>query len=439
MLKKLLFTAFLGASFGAAAQSSFRPGYVLPLSGDTLRGEVDARGPQRNARQVGFRATPDGPVQRYLPAELWGYGLRKGRTYQTETIMLADSLQQQSFAQARVDTLQQPVFLETVVQGTLSLLYLEDRLSRSHYYLRTSTGQVIELVQGTEQVVGPKSLYDSGIESRHKSGNLAFYNKKNNNFRYTLQEATRQCIALQPAVVEVEFGLRPLTRLVERYNECVGDAPAPSLAVRTPPARLLLLAGAGSSRLALTDDRFFLNVRSNTTAGIQPVIGLGVAVPINRVSEKLMLQLQALYHAQQYETAVATDGVGTGQQYQYRADIRSVRVPLLLRYTWPSGKLRPFGQAGYGVSYLLKNESEVRRIPGPGQSPLPDEKWKPLMQGARLEAGIVGSIGVVKTTASQRNVALELRLENTNGFASSQGVSSGITRFFVLLSYDLTK
>lgn len=334
--------------------------------------------------------------------------------------------------------MRQPVFLEVVVQGSLSLLYLEDRLAQSHYYLRAPNGQVQELVQNTTQVVGAKSLYDSGIESKHKSGNLTFYNKKNNDFRYTLQEATRQCIALQPAVAEVEFGLRPLTRLVERYNECVGDAPAPSLAVRTPLTQLILLAGAGSSRLVLTDDRFFLNVRSNTTAGIQPIIGLGVAVPLSRLSEKLALHVQALYHAQQYETDVVA-GAGGVQQYQYRADIRSVRMPLMLRYTWPSGKLRPFAQAGYGVSYLLKNDNEVRRIFGPGQTPLPSQEWGPLMDGSRFEAGLVGGVGLVKTTASHRSLAVELRLERTNGFAGIQGVSSNITRYFLLLSYDLTK
>lgn len=98
MLKNLLFTLALSVSLKAAAQTNFRPGYVVLPAGDTLRGEVDARGPQRSARQIRFRPTPDGPVQRYLPAGLRGYGLRKGPTYQIETILLADSLQQQSFA-----------------------------------------------------------------------------------------------------------------------------------------------------------------------------------------------------------------------------------------------------------------------------------------------------------------------------------------------------
>lgn len=438
MLKKLLLWSLLGISFQAAAQTDFRPGYVVMTDGDTLRGEVDARGAQRNARLVRFRATPAATVTDYQPRQLQGYGLSGGRTYQTQTISLADSLQQQSFAQIRLDTLRQPVFLETVVRGSLSLLFLEDRLARSHYYLRTPDGQVKELIQSVERVVGSKSLYGSGIESTYKTG-VAPYDKKTNDFRYTLQKATRQCFAVQPAIVEVKFALTPLARLVKRYNECVGDIPSLSPSLRPSPVRLVVLAGVGGSRLALTDNRFFLQVRSTTTAGIRPIVGVGLHLPLNRISEKLALRLEALYHAQRYQTAVVSDGVLGTVQYQYRANIQSVRIPLLLRYTWPKGQIRPFLQAGYGVSYLLTNTSEARQVFGPNQPPLPSQKWDLLLEGSRLEAGLLGSIGVTREMSNQRNAALEFRLERTNGFAGTQGVSSGLTRYFLLLSYDLTK
>ena len=43
----------------AEAQTNFRAGYMLPLAGDTLRGEVDSREGRINARRFRFRSAPE--------------------------------------------------------------------------------------------------------------------------------------------------------------------------------------------------------------------------------------------------------------------------------------------------------------------------------------------------------------------------------------------
>ena len=79
MIKRLLLAGALLSSAATLthAQAIFRAGYVLPLNADTLKGEVDARGDQRNARLARFRPA-GGTVTEYTPGQLRAYGIRGG-------------------------------------------------------------------------------------------------------------------------------------------------------------------------------------------------------------------------------------------------------------------------------------------------------------------------------------------------------------------------
>jgi hypothetical protein len=65
------------AAVSAQAQANFLPGYVVPLAGDTLRGEVDFRDSRANAQRVRFRANKEATVILYAPIELRAYGIPK--------------------------------------------------------------------------------------------------------------------------------------------------------------------------------------------------------------------------------------------------------------------------------------------------------------------------------------------------------------------------
>ncbi|MBT9391665.1 hypothetical protein KLP40_00705 [Hymenobacter sp. NST-14] len=436
----VLFLTMMGW-LSAQAQTNFRPGYVVTLAGDTLRGEVDSRAGLRNGRLTRYRSSPTADIIEYKPQQVRGYGF-PGRRFQSEMVLLADSVQYKSFFDARIDSIRQPVFLEMVVSGSLSLFFLKDRQATPHYYVRGAEGQLLELNKSTERVIGSKALYDNGITPKYNTGTLAAYDRQENSFRYVLQAATRQCPALQEQVTKVQFDLNPLARLVRRYNECVGSPQSFSQAA-APPARirLTLVAGMGGSRIELNDYRVYQKVTANITAGARPVGGLGVQLPLNNISPRLALRFEALYHAQQYESAVLPGGqsVSAGvKQYQYRGKLSTLRTPLLVRYTLSTGQFRPFAQVGFGTNFQLENSYEVRRVYQPGEVPLSDSEWRPLFVAALLETGFLGSLGMTTANDNKRNVSLELRFERTNSFRGLQG-GTNLARYMLLLSYDLTK
>lgn len=423
MLRKLLLITLLGASAQAMAQTNFQPGYVVLPAGDTLRGEVDARGAIRNARLARFRTAPDAAVIEYQPRQLRGYGFVGDRVYQAETVLLADSAQRLGQPYAPADTLARPSFLEVVLRGKLNLLFLRDERSNDHYYVQPRGQPAQELVQKI-------SLTNAGGTTLRR---------KSDDYRRTLAAATQACLAVQPAITKVDFDLRSLTRVVGQYNACVGSAVVqPAAATRKNHVQLGLIAGAETSRLALNDN-FFGRKRTLETASnqISPVFGLGLNFRLAGINKALAVRLEALYELQEYlaRQALATPGFYD----EYRVKMGGIRIPLLVRYTYPRGAVRPFAQLGYGFTYLLKSTNEGRQVRVSNSTPTTDTPWRGLVAPRSLEQGMVGSIGVATARPDQRNAALELRYERSDGFSDALDFGSRINRFYLLLSYDLTK
>ncbi len=330
MKKLLLGFGWLLAADAVHAQTNFQPGYILPLAGDTLRGEVDLRGAQRNARLCRFRTSEKTPVIEYQPQQLRGYGFEGDRLYQTEIVALGDSVLRETLLATVADTLPRVSFLEVVVQGPATLLYLRDERSNDHYYLRMQGNPVQELIQTTRLVVEDRVTYK----------------RKSNDFRHVLAAATQSCLALQPAIATVRYDANGLIRIVRRYNDCVGAATvAPASETRKNHVQLCLIIGGEKSQLVLNND--YIKATAQGTSAIQPVVGLGLTLRMAGVSKTISARFEALYEKQSYKPVTPSLNTATGLRYEYQSALESIRLPLLVRYTYPRGVVRPFLYAGY--------------------------------------------------------------------------------------------
>lgn len=423
MNKHVLFLPLLLAAAPVVAQTNFRPGYVLPLAGDTLRGEVDSRGAQRNARLARFRPAPGAAVTEYSPRQLRGYGLTGDRLYQAETVVLTDSLQRQTLLNVTADTLRRPSFLEVLVQGPASLLYLRDERNNDHYYLKMQGQPVQELVQTTRQVV------DAGVT----------YQRKSDEFRRTLAASMQQCMAVQPVITTVRYDQAGLIRVVRSYNECVGGVSAlPASASRKNHVRLGVVAGGESSRMQLDYNYLGLPTTINMQGDAQLVVGLTLNIRLTGLNKNISARLEALYEKQRYESGPVIPANIT-QGREFRIALTSIRLPLLVRYTYPKGSIRPFAQVGYSFSHLSRADNEVREVYRNTTGGYDYAAWRPFIAPRKLEQGIIGSLGLTTAWENKRNLAVEARYERSDGFSESVGIGSRINRLYLLLSYDLTK
>lgn len=418
MLKKLLLVSLLGISFEAAAQTNFRPGYVVTLGGDTLRGEVDARGAMRNARLARFRPTADAAITDYQPRQLQAYAITGQQLYQTATVLLADSVGPGAALGAAPDTLQRRSFVEVLVRGPLTLFYLRDEQRIDHYYGQLRAQPLRELRQRVSMV--------------EREGRR--YQQETNEFRRTMADLTAQCASVQPGLNTLRYQSTDFVRVVQAYNTCMGETTAPLPATaRKASLQLGVVVGAEISHLEIEGNQFRRPVRGTSAVG--PVVGLGLTLR-TRLSRNLSFRLEALYERQAFDRLApygnAIPLIGQPLNPEKRVTISTLRAPLLVRYTYPRGRFRPLVYIGYTNGLFL--ESKVEDRVKVARAPL--SQLELAYEGPALaEQTLTGGLGLTTARANGRNAGVELRYEYSNGFNSV----TNLNRFYLLLSYDLTK
>ncbi len=428
MLKTTLlsFVLLLWGSSWANAQSDFRPGYVVKLGGDTLKGLVEYQNAQRSALLCRFRASKEQDVQEFLPSAALGYGVMGANSYEARLTPMAE-----------VETPLLPAqqqFVEVIVRGPISLYARRDAQRRDHYYLRGAGAGNPDALQELRRL----------NETVFNANGQKFVGYKNE-YITVLAQAFAACPREQLRVNQVQFGLNFFTQAVNRYNACVDSTPGSSLTQTTALSRrsgrlhLELMAGAHVATLRVDNDRLSLNGPYNS--GIQPVVGLAVGYNLSKLSRKLSFRLEALYDRQAYDGEYAYQFMSTNTTFKEEARIRLqyIRLPVLFRYTLPKGAVRPFVQVGISGAFALQNQIESRRtLVDFGTNPQFSE-WKPALESRKFEQGFVAGVGMSAGRVAGRNFSAELRAEITNGFSAIVSSGTTVKRFSALLSYDLTK
>jgi hypothetical protein len=110
-MKRIVFTLFLLFTSSLTvlwAQVNPKPGYIITLGGDTLRGTIDYRTDGRNARVCLFCREGDTEFGRYSPADISGYRLTdNGAFYVSRRVP--------------IDGEEKTLFLEYLIKGGVSL------------------------------------------------------------------------------------------------------------------------------------------------------------------------------------------------------------------------------------------------------------------------------------------------------------------------------
>ena len=173
-------------------------------------------------------------------------------------------------------------------------------------------------------------------------------------------------------------------------------------------------------------------VTQHTGFAVGPVLRFSTG----RLSQRLSVVLALLYEAEKYELE-STSG-SSNIRTRTRFDLAYLRLPVMFRYTYPRGKISPFGEAGATVAYAIRTDNDIAQ-------PLSNGTYSnssPLLAGdsfQHLQLGLGVGLGVSTRTAGGRSIALLARAEVSNGFSGVTGIANSILHFYGLLSYDLTK
>ncbi|MFC7667878.1 hypothetical protein ACFQT0_11120 [Hymenobacter humi] len=252
----------LSFAHDAQAQTNFRPGYVLPLAGDTLHGEVDSREGRLNAQRARFRTSAEAPVTTYSPAELKGYGLTaENRHYRSLPVAVGGAASK-------------PYFLEILVDGPASLFFMRDSEQREMYYVASAKLPLAPLEHGMQQEV--------------KNGQT--YMREQKTYRNMLAAALAGCPVVQGQLPRLPFQENALRKIVSLYNsDCAGYQPLrPQPGATTTHVTWGLMAGAVQHRLSYTGFPYKDGETTHQThSGL--AVGPVFQVSSSRVSQRLSL------------------------------------------------------------------------------------------------------------------------------------------------------
>lgn len=406
MNKMVPLAALLLSSASAWAQTNFRPGYVLPLSGDTLRGEVDFRGERRNAALCRFRPAAGDASVEYKPEQLRGYGFSGGRDYQSQPLPTGAY---------------SPVFVQVLVAGKASVYRFTTEDDEELYYAQASAAPTLQpLIQRDTTIteVNPQTRSETKTRTRLYP------------FRNVLWTLMADCPAVQTTLTHAELTESYLVKTFSAYNACAGGT---QYVAKKRPTQVRFSVFAGGYQ---ADVNFQADVEKTLHSAMRPTYGIGMQIQPGSFNYHLSLVAQAQYVTQEYSAYYSGNGtLGPGYERSVKVSLASVRVPLLLRYSFTKGIIRPYIQAG-GIFALNTRREGERTDSYPRFSS--DVTVMPVDLRSYGIGGMVG-LGISVPTGQVGSINLEARVDKFDNTSEVSGLLSGAQGFSLLAGYTFGK
>lgn len=408
-----IFLVLLTLSSPAWGQGTYRPGYVVKLNGDTIRGELQVRGAIRSAQLCRFRATATATATDYQPTQLRAYGLDEMAAYQAQ------------FVPRRGSEVGNVLFVRALVLGRANLYVYQSKEDEARYYLGMGTDSLQELRQYRVQKTVDNQVYD----------------EEQSPFRMVLSKAFRDCPSVQYLLPQLPLANNDLTKLVTRYNECLGGSATTQARMPRQRTRLGVGLAGGLDATKVNFSSVLTRVRDGSFTAISPMGGFFVDLTSPAFNRNLALRLDVLYEKIHYaDTYVARNVSTVEERAQTSFDVSYLKLPLQVRYHFNTGRFRPFLQAGGGLNFLLAHEAKL-------QTEYTSASGNPVVVDygsgfnglfANIDYSLLVGAGLATPGVAGHAISLEVRGERGSGFLA-EGVSSPILHLGALLSINLTK
>lgn len=263
---------FVFAAFGdvcdVCAQINPQPGYIITLENDTIQGQIDFRLDKQHAVQCLFCAAGHTDFERYLPGEIYAYRfLNGGKFYVSREVELN--------GQSR------HVFLEYLVNGIVSLYYLDDEAGEYYFWENTENGDF-----KTVFLARTYSAYATVPEEGQREQRLRQL--------YPAYEILRKSPKVVDKLWKSDVNKKTLTRLTVEYHEEVCTSPQACVQYEykqnTSRLKLAFHVSAGMDYCMMVSSELEKEYGIKHLSGMAPTLRVGIDVPLPRVSRQLFLQ-----------------------------------------------------------------------------------------------------------------------------------------------------
>lgn len=391
------------------SQTDFRKGYIISNENDTIYGLIDYRENIKKYKICDFKSSENQNVISYDPSQIKGYRYINDKYYISKEI-------------SENGNSSEKVFYEVLVKGTATLYkYL------SSIFVEKNDENFIKLTNELQ------IINNDGKE---------FY-KYSNRHIAVLSYLLADCPSIKGKINKVKNIEIDLTKLIELYNECIGDQSI-TFKENKPwfKTQIGVAIGMNSSKINLDsphEETDHITEGSDNINSIMPGLYIDLSSP--RIHERIALHFGINYLSSTYKSFYIIESTFETDRSEIKFDLKQLMIPLGFRYTFYEKKFTPY--LNLGIFYTLHLESSSLWT-------LEYEKNKVIQFYEREplsiddnQIGLWGGIGVKKSILKSLNGFMEIRYEYAESMFKIEGpqgyksIDHNLINFQVLIGLSL--
>ena len=401
------------------SQKNYLSGYIIRLSGDTLRGFIDYRNWGRNPDKISFKVKADDQSCYYRPTDINGFGVLdefyESAIVETEEspeniLNITDETYYESGLKLKADT----AFLQTIIHGSKSLYSYTNKAGKYQFYIRQ--GSTYNLLIYKKYLV--RTSTNCGIaENKEYINQLSAY----------LQD----CPTIQPKLENTSYSLSGMEKLFLYYYAC-GQSKV-EFQKKTEKTVVEFGVLAGVSLTSLKFDAVYYLGEADFEPSMKASAGLFMEIILPRNQRKWSLNNELVFSS--YESTGRYDDYGNNNiyvnpnVYHLTIGLSYLKMNNMVRYNYPVGNsiiyLNGGISNGFAISETNYLKKEFNRV-----SPGTVVEGKALEEIRKYEQGFILGVG-----AKYKRLSIELRHERGNGMSVSSRITSTVNRESLLLGY----
>jgi hypothetical protein len=341
----------------ASAQRKAHEGYIILNSGDTLNGDIAIQSDVSNSLQCLFKSAEDEKFQTYTPDMITEYRFSRGRKFISAITLGIDELENG--------------FLEFLVNGRFSTFAYYSPDLNVRFFGRIENGNVFEL-KNTSSIFVTEDGTAYSFEKKEYIGTL----------NYSMQDYPNT----SERIHNMALNRSSLVKLAKDYHQytCPDSECVVYIAEKRIPE---LKVGIISSF-----SHMWVKAPWETNILVNTLPGFGISMNLTDlplISKNFSFQTDFLYSRQLYEyDREVLDNSHFLNMPNELFTISSIRIPVVLKYSFKIPRVRPF--LGVGASFSFR-EIEYTGLPylinRSSKGILNTESKIPTQMGLNLQAG----------------------------------------------------
>jgi hypothetical protein len=324
--KNFLFHLFLFLSLSFCyGQKNLKPGYIIDLKYDTVRGFVDFRNDILSSSKCVFYDSEKSQPKIWLPGEISAYRIDESRFYISKQI--------------KSGTVEKTVFLEFLVKGITSL-----------YYLKTDTAERYFIQKGNE-------LYElNNNVSIIKQGNDEYF-KPSNQYKGLMRVIYSDSKEIVPEINNARFDKASMMKLSEKYHSLVCTDMECIVYEKDKKGVLVNFGPVVRYEIKNSTNRDLLAKFKFNTGHIL-LVGFAANLNIIAINDKFNVAIEGMFRKENYESRYTSSNLDGYDNYSVNLKKTGIQTNIIFKYRYPKGKIRPSFGIGPELNIITSQKSD---------------------------------------------------------------------------------